>query len=202
MVRIKICGITEVEDARMCVDAGADALGLNFYRQSPRWCSLERAAEIVRAVGNRTLCVGVFVNATAEEILETQERTGIGCGQLHGDEPPELLARFLPHAYKALSVRDASSAAEVARYGGEYILLDAYVKGQRGGTGTTFDWTLARDVAAGRKLTLAGGLTPANVALAVRQARPFCVDVASGVESKPGRKDPQLVRAFVEAARG
>ena len=201
MVRVKICGITCVEDALHCVEAGADALGLNFYAKSPRMCSLEQARRIVDAVADRVLTVGVFVDATAPEIQAVIDQTGIGCVQLHGSEPPSLLERFLPHAYKALRVADASIEQEVARFGGEYVLLDAHVPGAPGGTGRTFDWTLAEKVARSRKVALAGGLRPDNVAQAVRQVHPFCVDTASGVERERGRKDPALVRAFIEAAR-
>ncbi|MDH5673985.1 MAG: phosphoribosylanthranilate isomerase [Myxococcales bacterium] len=201
MVAIKICGLTCVSDALQCVEAGADAIGLNFYPGSPRCIDVERAREIVEAVGDRTLTVGVFVDLEADAIEATKEATGLRCVQLHGHEPPELLERFLPHAYKAIRVRDASSLAEARRFGGQHILLDAYVAGQAGGTGQVFNWELAREFARERKVTLAGGLTPGNVAEAVAQVQPFCVDVASGVEWSPGRKDRALVEAFVRAVR-
>jgi phosphoribosylanthranilate isomerase len=145
--------------------------------------------------------VGVFVDASADEIERTLRDSGVECAQLHGAETPELVARFLPHAYKALRVRDASAVEEVRRYPGDYVLLDAYVAGQAGGTGAVFDWSIAREVAKERKVALAGGLTPDNVASAVRAVRPFCVDTASGVESAPGVKDARLVRSFVERAK-
>jgi phosphoribosylanthranilate isomerase len=202
-VAVKICGITCVEDAELCVAEGADAIGLNFYADSKRYVGAETAREIVVAVGARVLTVGVFVDAGYDEIARIRDQTGIRCVQLHGHEPPELLARFLPHALKAVSVRDAESVAGTRAYGGEHILLDAYVPGQAGGTGATFRWQLATELARQRKVTLAGGLQPDNVAAAVTQVQPFCVDVASGVEtsSSPRRKDAARVRAFIVAAK-
>lgn len=202
MTRVKICGLTSVDDAVMCVAAGADALGLNFWSGSVRRCDEQVAREISAHLGDQVLLVGVFVDASLEEITRIKQEVGLGCVQLHGDEPPALLAQLLPHAYKALRVRGPQVADEVARYPGEHVLLDAYVKGMPGGTGATFDWALAAQIARARKLTLAGGLVPDNVADAVRAVRPYCVDTASGVESAPGVKDAELVRRFVENARG
>src|SRR5690349_19601827 len=142
MVRVKICGITTLTDALTAVEAGADALGLNFWPASVRRVDEAVAHEIARVLRDRTLLVGVFVDAPYAEIERLRSEVGLGCVQLHGDEPPELLARFLPHAYKAVRVR-GDVTAEVARFGGEHILLDAYVKGMPGGTGATFDWSLA-----------------------------------------------------------
>ncbi|MEY4511415.1 MAG: hypothetical protein RLZZ450_3537 [Pseudomonadota bacterium] len=202
MVRVKVCGVTSVDDASMCVEAGVDAIGLNFWPRSVRRAELAVAREIVAAHKGRVVFVGVFVDATEAEIARTIEQVGLDCVQLHGDEPPELVQRFLPHAYKALRVRGESPLALVRSYPGEYILLDAYVPGVPGGTGAVFDWTLAREVALERKLTLAGGLTADNVAAAVRTVRPYCVDTASGVESGPGVKSRELVARFVSEARG
>lgn len=202
-VAVKICGITCVEDAELCVAEGADAIGLNFWPDSKRYIGVETAREIVAAVGARVLTVGVFVDAGYDEIARVRDATGIRCVQLHGDEAPELLERFLPHAYKAVRVRDASSIERARAFGGEHILLDAYVPGHAGGTGATFPWELATELAAQRKVTLAGGLQPENVTVAVASVKPFCVDVASGVEpqSSPRRKDPARVRAFIAAAK-
>jgi phosphoribosylanthranilate isomerase len=201
---VKICGVTSVEDAELCVLAGADAIGLNFYEGSPRCVDARTARAIVQAIGGRALSVGVFVDADHAAIAAIKAETGIACVQLHGDEPPALLARFLPHAYKAIRVRDASSLEAARAFGGEHILLDAYVPGQAGGTGSTFAWALAVEVAKQRRVTLAGGLHPDNVARAVAVVQPFCVDVASGVEAPgaPRRKDPARVRAFIAAAKG
>jgi phosphoribosylanthranilate isomerase len=201
MTRVKICGVTSVEDAMLCVDAGADAIGLNFAPESVRCLSLASAERIVAALPSRVLTVGVFVDADEATLRQFNDALGLGCLQLHGDEPPELLARFLPHAFKALRVRGDDVAADAARYPGEHLLLDAYVPGHHGGTGARFDWHVAAQLAAARRITLAGGLTPDNVAQAIRVAAPYCVDVASGVESRPGKKDPQKVRAFMRAVR-
>lgn len=201
MVHVKVCGVTSLEDATMCVEAGVDAIGLNFWPRSVRRCELATARAIVQALSGRALFVGVFVGADFDELTRVKAEVGLGCLQLHGEEPPALLARFLPHAYKALRVRDESIHALVRDYPGEHVLLDAYVAGMPGGTGAVFDWQLASEVARERKLTLAGGLTPDNVADAVRAVRPFCVDTASGVESAPGVKSAALVRAFVERAK-
>jgi phosphoribosylanthranilate isomerase len=201
MTHVKICGVTSVQDVELCVAAGADAIGLNFAPGSPRCLTLAAALPLAQAIPAHVLSVGVFVNADLEQLLEYKRALSLGCLQLHGDESPELLSQVLPHAYKALRVRGADVLAEAARYAGEHMLLDAYVPGAHGGTGARFDWNLARDLGRVRKVTLAGGLTPDNVAEAIAVAQPFCVDVASGVELSPGRKDPERVRAFVRAAK-
>jgi phosphoribosylanthranilate isomerase len=201
MTCVKICGVTSVEDARLCSDAGVDAIGLNFAAESPRRVSLEVARAIVQALPPNVLSVGVFVDADYAELMRVKRAVGLACLQLHGDEAPELLERLLPHAYKAIRVRGAAVHDEVARYAGEHVLLDAYVPGHHGGTGARFDWSLAAAIAKTRKLTLAGGLHPENVAEAVATVRPFCVDVASGVEAQVGRKHPERVREFVARAK-
>jgi phosphoribosylanthranilate isomerase len=201
MTRVKVCGLTSVEDALMCVEAGVDALGLNFWPGSVRACAFDTARAIAQAVQGRVLVVGVFVDAGLEEIRRHIGELGLGCVQLHGDEPPDLVAQLLPHAYKALRVRGRSAVEDARRYPGEHILLDAYVPGLPGGTGATFDWSVASQVVAERKLTLAGGLTAENVADAIEAVSPFCVDTASGVEGSPGVKSQVLVQAFVRAAR-
>lgn len=198
---VKICGVTSVAEAELCVEAGADAIGLNFYPRSPRCLDVAMARKIVDAVGGAALTVGVFVDAGLDAIRALQASTGFRCVQLHGDEPPELLAELLPHAYKALRVKDESSIADARRYAGEHLLLDAYVAGEPGGTGHSFRWELAVPLARERKVTLAGGLRPDNVADAVHAVHPFCVDVASGVEARPGVKDHAAVRAFITAAK-
>lgn len=210
---VKICGITSIADAELAVECGASAIGLNFWPGSARCVDVTTARSIVDAVGERILVVGVFVDATLETLRDAKRETGIACLQLHGDEPPELLEPFLPHAYKALRVRGPGIAEEAEKYGGRHILLDAYSSGSPGGTGTTFDWELASLIARRRKLTLAGGLTAENVGQAIERVHPYCVDVASGVEyvrapDAPGSertprlaKDPARVRAFIAAVR-
>lgn len=201
MTHVKICGVTTVRDVELCVAAGADAIGLNFAPASPRYLTLAAALPIAEAIPAHVLSVGVFVDADLTQLLDYRSKLSLRCLQLHGDEPPELLSQLMPHAYKALRVRGADVLSEAARYPGEHVLLDAYVPGAHGGTGARFDWKLARDLGQVRKVTLAGGLTPDNVAQAIAAAQPFCVDVASGVEQSPGRKDPERVRAFVQAAK-
>ena len=201
MVQVKICGLTSVNDAARCIELGADAIGLNFWPGSPRVTDLETARAIVKALGDRAQMVGVFVDFELERVQSILQATGIPWAQLHGDEPPELVSALLPRAYKALGVEDGSVIHKARRYPGEHLLLDASVSGVPGGTGRTFDWAIAAEIATERKLTLAGGLTPDNVAQAIRTVRPFRVDVASGVESAPGRKDPQLVERFIETAK-
>jgi phosphoribosylanthranilate isomerase len=201
MVKVKICGITRVQEAVQCVAEGADAIGINCYKRSSRYCDEREARAIVDAVGKKVATVGVFVNADEDEIRALRDRIGFSHVQLHGEESPEFLRRLLPNAFKALRVRGSSAVAESARYGGECILLDAYVPGVPGGTGEVFDWAVARQIAQKRSVVLAGGLDHQNVARAVAQVAPSWVDVASGVERSPGRKDPDSVRAFIRAAK-
>lgn len=201
MVEVKICGLTTVEDAMRCIEAGTDAIGLNFWSGSSRFVDLLTAKEIVAAAGDHAQMVGVFVDAEPARIRQILSETGIAWAQLHGDEGPASVAELLPNAYKAIGVRDGSAVQLARTFPGEHLLLDASVPGMPGGTGRTFDWAIAAEVAKERKLTLAGGLNPDNVNEAVRLVHPFRVDVASGVESSPGRKDPDLVRRFIEAAK-
>ena len=201
MSRVKVCGLTSLDDALMCVDAGVDAIGLNFWPGSVRRCDEPTARVIADALRGKVVVVGVFVDAGAEEVERIRQAVGLDCVQLHGDESPATVQRFLPHAYKALRVRDGSAVEAARRYPGEHILLDAYVPGLPGGTGATFDWSVAQAVARERKLTLAGGITPDNVAQAIREVAPYCIDTASGVERANGAKDERLVRALVQRAR-
>jgi len=202
MVEVKVCGLTAVDDAVRCVELGVDAIGLNFWSGSPRSTDVATARRIVRELAGRTQIVGVFVDAGIAEIRGILQETGIECAQLHGHETPALVSALLPNAYKALGVKDGSAVQIARTFPGKHLLVDASVPGMPGGTGRTFDWAIAEAIARERTLTLAGGLTPENVADAVRIVRPFRVDVASGVESAPGKKDPELVRAFLEAAKG
>jgi phosphoribosylanthranilate isomerase len=205
MARVKVCGVTTAEQAAACVDLGVDAIGVNFVASSPRRVDERTARAIVDAVGKGTLVVAVVANMGVAAMRALVERTGVGCLQLHGDEPAEDLAAMLPHAYKAVRVAGAEDVAAAEAMPGEYVLVDAKVGGALGGTGHAFDWDLVVGLARRRRLVLAGGLTPDNVAEAVRRVAPWCVDVASGVESAsagaPGVKDLAKVRAFVDAAR-
>ena len=205
MTYLKICGITSVEDAILATLAGADALGLNFVRTSKRVIDRATAAHISDAVGNRIELVAVVADRSAHELADLREETGIRWLQLHGSEPPEDLELVLPEAFKAIGVGSPADAARAAEYGGDRLLVDAKsgTPGVLGGTGHTFDWSLVAALAARRDLIVAGGLTPQNVADAVRALNPFGVDVASGVElpGNPRKKDAARVHAFVAAVR-
>jgi phosphoribosylanthranilate isomerase len=200
---VKICGVTTPEDAALSVEAGASAIGVNVVPGSPRCVDADVARRIADAVGGRALVVLVVRDLPVAEMLDLRERTGAGCLQLHGDEPPENLLPLLPHAYKAVGIATREDVARAARYGGDYLLVDARTDRGSGGLGHTFDWSLVAELARTRKLTLAGGLTPENVAAAIRAVRPHTVDVASGVEEagRPRKKDLAKVRAFIAAAR-
>jgi phosphoribosylanthranilate isomerase len=202
VTHVKICGLTRVADAEACALAGASAIGLNFIDASPRRVTVERAREISRAVRGKVLVVGVVADLEVPAMRRLLKEAELECLQLHGDESPGTLAALLPHAYKAVRVAGAADVTKARSFQGEYLLVDAYAKGALGGTGTTFDWSLVAALAGERKLTLAGGLTPDNVADAIRAIRPYCVDVASGVEREPGVKDPVKVKAFIDASRG
>ncbi len=198
--RVKICGITSLEDARACVDAGADAIGLNFWARSKRRCEEAVAAQIAASVDARV--VAVFVDASLEEIERVRRATGIAWVQLHGREPGSHVEALAPRAYKAVHPSDEGGVREALAMPGEELLVDASVAGMPGGTGQTCDWALAARIASARRVWLAGGLRPSNVGEAIHAVRPFGVDVASGVEKSPGVKDLALVRAFVDAVRG
>lgn len=203
MVKVKICGITNLADALAAVEAGADALGFNFWTRSRRYLTPRAAREIVAQVPAGVLCVGVFVNEAAPvDVERAAAEAGVGAVQLHGEETPEFCAEVRGfEVIKALRVGGRFRSEWVARFATEAVLLDAYSEGLPGGTGRTFDWALAKEARARvSKLYLAGGLTPDNVGAAVEQVGPYAVDVCSGVESAPGRKDAGRVRAFVAAA--
>ncbi len=202
-LRVKICGITNVEDAVAAVDAGADALGFMFFEKSKRNITFERAAEIIRALPPYVAKVGVFVNAAEDFIRECIETTGIDTLQLHGEESPEFCECFAPmKVVKAFRVRDENSLQACLGYRNHAWLLDSFVADALGGTGVTFNWDVGIEaVKLNRMIVLAGGLKPETVADAVRRVRPFAVDVSSGVESQPGRKDHRKIRGFVHAAK-
>jgi phosphoribosylanthranilate isomerase len=200
--RVKICGITSLADAQAAVAAGADVLGFNFFEGSPRHISLEKAAEIAKQIPPAVLRVGVFVNAPAEFITRAVGGCGLNLLQFHGEEPPEFCVQFGLMSMKAIRIRDAASLKEMARFSTDAYLLDAFSPAARGGTGERFNWELAVEAQKfGKPVFLAGGLTPENVADAVRKVRPFGVDVASGVESSPGKKDHAKLRTFIAAVR-
>ncbi len=204
MTKIKICGIKTVTDALAVLDAGADLIGFNFYLKSPRYIDVGRCRDIMsvmRKYGHITY-VGVFVNTSLAEIRATMETCGLNLAQLHGDETSEMLKSLNGRAFKAFrGVPDAEHINGFARDSTPSLLIDASVKGSFGGTGVTADWNNAAELAKKYPLLLAGGLTPENVANAVRQVKPWGVDVASGVESGVGSKDANKMKAFVQAVR-
>ncbi|HXN72029.1 MAG TPA: phosphoribosylanthranilate isomerase [Candidatus Acidoferrales bacterium] len=204
MVRVKICGITNLKDARQALAAGADFLGFNFYTRSPRYVTPRRAKSILQRLPKKTASVGVFVNEREDEMLRIAHRVRLDYLQLHGEESPatiKQLARHLP-VIKAVRVRDSFRTDQLAGY--EQVsafLLDGFDRRRHGGSGKTFRWNLALRAKRAGRIFLAGGLTPENVAEAIRSAKPYAVDVCSGVESKPGKKDPALVVKFMRAVR-
>jgi phosphoribosylanthranilate isomerase len=200
--RVKICGITNLADALAAIAAGADALGLNFYKGSPRHISLKTAAEISKQLPPFVMRAGVFVNADEDLVTRAIAECGLSLLQFHGDEPPEFCTQFGLMSMKAFRIRDAGSLKELPRFQTEAYLLDTYSPEARGGTGEKFNWDLAVEAQKfGKPVFLAGGLTPGNVTEAVCKVRPFGVDVSSGVESSPGKKDHAKVRAFIATVR-
>jgi phosphoribosylanthranilate isomerase len=202
MVRVKICGITRLEDAQAAVDAGADALGFVFYPPSPRYVTPERAEQIIRTLPPFVMTVGLFVDAALENVNDLAARCGLDRIQLHGRETPEFCRRTTRPVIKAIRIRNAESLLQVPDYKVSAYLLDTYVEGALpGGTGVSFPWALAAQVKPYGPVILAGGLTPENVEVAIAQIRPDGVDVSSGVERVPGIKDHQKVREFIARAK-
>lgn len=207
-VRIKICGVTTAEDAQLAVALGVEAIGFNFYAKSRRFITDDRAAAIARELPRSIACVGVFVNATVEQIREVAEKVGLRAVQTY-DVPletdfspfasiPAYRIKTVPHL---ATTRTDLAAARRSGHAPPAVLVDSYVRGEMGGTGHTAPWDLIADFEPGVPVILAGGLTPENVAAAIELVKPWGVDVASGVESSPGRKDLGKLRAFVQAVR-
>jgi phosphoribosylanthranilate isomerase len=203
MFRIKICGVTTAADASLAVSFGADAVGINFHRGSKRYVPEESAREIVRAVGARAEVVAVFVNEPPEEVAGFCGRLGIRRVQLHGAEPAGDAARIGLWRMKAVHAEVPVDFEALAAYPCEAFLVDSGGPGEYGGTGRTLSWEgmSERFAKLGKPWVLAGGLTPENVGRAIAAAKPYGVDTASGVESAPGRKDPDRMRSFIENAR-
>lgn len=200
-LRIKICGVTTGGDAQLVAAAGADALGLNFYPGSPRHVSVEQGERILAGLPATICRVGVFVDAPRDWVAGVADRLGLDALQFHGGEPADYCRGWAPRkVIKAIRVRDRDTLRRAAELPVDFILADAYVEGLVGGTGQRAPWEWLSVVDRDR-LVLAGGLTPENVAEAVRVVRPAAVDVASGVEYEPGRKDPERVRKFVAHAQ-
>jgi phosphoribosylanthranilate isomerase len=205
LIKIKICGITNAQDALVAIEAGADALGFVFYAQSPRSIEPAVAKRIIAQLPPFVLSVGVFVNQDQETIRNIFNECGLAFAQLHGDESPEFCETLGRPVLRALRLRDRGSLLALAEYKGRMgvrgFVVDAFSTEAYGGTGQIVDWSLAREVAKAVPILLAGGLTPNNVQEAIRQVQPYGVDVSSGVEDHPGKKDPQKIRAFTQAVR-
>ncbi len=206
MIRVKICGITSAEDARVAIDAGADYLGLVFS-ESKRRVGLEQAENIVQAVPDFKNFVGVFVNEAKEVALGTAMKLGLHFLQLHGDEDQKYCSFFAEKGIKvikAIRLRGKNEAGGLNKYQTPYFLLDTYSDKERGGTGRTFDWTLldcAEVQKARDRIFVSGGLTADNIAELIERFSPFAVDVSSGVEKEPGKKDALLVQSFITKAK-
>lgn len=204
-MKVKICGITNEADAVHAVAAGADALGFVLYRHSPRYIEPTIARTIIAGLPPFVLTVGVFVNEEVATVRRLMDECGLSLAQLHGDEPASYCQSLGRPALKALRLKDRGSFLSLAEFQGRAnvrgFVIDAFSEQAYGGTGRTADWTLAAEVARAAPVLLAGGLTPLNVAEAIERVRPYGVDVSSGVEAQPGKKDPAKVKAFIEAAR-
>lgn len=198
---VKVCGFTRVEDAVFAVESGVEMLGLNFVPSSPRCITVETARRIAAAVAGRAEIIGVVANLDASRLNALRTEARVDAFQLHGDETPEIFNDLAHGDFKAVRVANESDVEQARRYPGARILVDAKVTGVLGGSGHVFDWHLVAQLAREKKLILAGGLTPSNVALAITEVRPYAVDVASGVEINPGVKAPEKVRAFLASAR-
>ena len=204
-MKIKICGITNVDDAKVAVAAGADALGFIMYRKSPRFVEPAVVKSIVAGLPPFVLPVGVFVNEERDRVRALMDDCGLALAQLHGDESAVYCQDLGRPVMKALRLKDRGTFLALAEFHGRAnvrgFLIDAFSNQAYGGTGQTVDWTLAQEAARSTPIVLAGGLTPSNVAEAIAQVRPYGVDVSSGVELGPGKKDHAKVKAFIQAAR-
>ncbi len=198
IVKVKICGITNYEDAAAAVDMGADLLGFNFYPESPRFVEPAKAAEIINKLPAFVIVVGVFVNAPFEQICETMSRCPLNWVQLHGDESPDFCRKFLSHnvkIMKAIRVKDQTDIKKADRFFTDAILLDAFDPEKYGGTGLTFDWNIIGHI--GKRIFLAGGINPDNAAAAV-ELGVYGIDVCSGIEAAPGKKDHKKMKKLFE----
>jgi phosphoribosylanthranilate isomerase len=204
MVRIKICGITNLEDALLAVDLGADALGFIFYPKSPRYVAPDVARKIIDQLPPFVMSVGVFVDEEAAVVQDWAAQAGLDWIQVHGQESPDYCRSLGRRVIKGFRIKDESFLRDLEPFQGavQAFLLDTYKKGQVGGTGETFDWRLAREAKRYGQIILAGGLTPDNVAQAIKVAQSQAVDTASGTEAAPGKKDPEKLRAFFSAVIG
>jgi phosphoribosylanthranilate isomerase len=198
---VKICGITNVDDALAAVELGADAVGFNFYAKSPRHVSFEKALKVAEEIPPSVLKVGVFVNEAEQTVKDISVALELDYLQFHGDETPAYCEQFATPYWKAFRLKDEKSLDLMKKYGCDYYLVDTFIAQSFGGTGVTGNWDLARQAKKVGKIILAGGLTPENVADAIRTVGPDGVDVASGVEDKPGRKSAAKMERFISNAK-
>lgn len=199
---IKICGIINVEDALKATDLGADALGFVFYEKSPRKIAKEKAKEIIDSLPKEIVKVGLFVDELEEKVSEITSYCDFDILQFHGDETPDYCKKFPQKIIKAFRIKNKESLANIPKYEVDYYLLDAYSEVAPGGTGRTFNWDLAREAKKfGRPIILSGGLNPKNIVEALKKVSPFGVDVSSGVESSPGKKDHRKLKEFITKVR-
>ncbi len=201
MALVKICGITNEEDALAAIEAGADALGFNFYSKSPRYIDIETAREISLAMPESILKVGVFVDAPEEQVRVHSQVAALDYLQFHGDETPYYCEQFATPYWKAFRLRDEKTLALMEKFEPYAYLVDAYQEGMLGGTGTVADWDLAVKAGQLGRLVLAGGLSPDNVEMALATVRPWCIDVCSGIETRPGIKDPVAMIEFIKRVK-
>ncbi len=198
-MKVKICGITNEDDAHAAIEAGAHALGFIFADASPRCVAPGDVYNIIKTLPPFVTTVGVFVNSSREKVLRTIQATGIQAMQFHGDESPEELQGYLLPTYKAFRVDERFDVTSLQQYQSKIFLLDTFVDGVRGGTGKTFNWSIAIEAKRFGRVVLSGGLRPDNIAEAVRTVQPYAIDVNSGVESSPGKKDKQKLKDLFSA---
>jgi len=200
MIRVKICGITNKKDALLAIEVGADAIGF-IFAESPRQITPAKAKAIIRTLPPLIKTVGVFVNEEPARIKEIKSFCGLDLIQLHGDESPEICRDLMPHSIKAFRIQNERDLKNIERYQGAVraVLLDTFQKGKAGGTGKTFDWSLAvKAKETGLPIILSGGLGPENIQEAISTVKPYAVDVNSGIEKRPGKKDPVLMKQLME----
>lgn len=200
--KVKICGITNLDDALFAAESGADALGFVFWKKSQRFVEASAVKAIVKALPPFVSCVGVFVDEEASRVNDIARQTGLSCVQLHGSESPEFCRGMELRVIKAFRIKKSNDIASLSGYDVSAFLLDSYSEGAPGGTGKVFDWACAIEAKKYGKVILAGGLTPGNIEDALRKVGPYGVDVSSGVESSPGKKDRVKIKEFIQQVRG
>ena len=202
MTKVKICGITNLEDAESAINFGADALGFVFYEKSKRYIEPENAREIISSISDSILKIGVFVNEEIEKLKSIMKLTDLDMSQIHGDESPDYCKLLTQEYIKAFRMKDSSSIGDISRYETDYILLDSFSESEYGGTGKSFNWDLIKQADLSNKyVIISGGLNSGNVKEVIRLAEPYMVDISSGVEKYPGKKDPEKLKEFIEVVK-